>query len=395
MGGPQVFPMNILTIPFRNTRRKWVKTLLLLLVFTLGVTSIVSLNYVSSVVGESLEKKLTAYGANILIMPQSEKLTVSYGGFSLGDMVLGVNDMSESEVVGKVGRIELKDRIAVIAPKLVSMAKAGDTTVGVVGVRWDQEKVLKGYWAVNGSYPSTDNEVLIGAKAAESLGVSPGSSLPLNDLTVEISGVLMPTGSDDDSVIFVSMDFAQDHFGTADRVNFVEVAALCAGCPIEDIVVQIQKALPGTDIQALQSIVKQRMYSVNFVKQLILTVSLVILFIACCMVGVTMLSSVNERIKEIGLMRSLGFGRTSIFSIFCFEAMLIGSVAGIVGYIGGYGLSLKVLTVLDMAQGAAPAFNAGHMALTGLLIIAVSVLSAFFPAWKASNVQPSEALIAL
>lgn len=387
--------MNILTIPLRNTRRKWVKTLLLLVVFTLGVTSIVSLNYVSSVVGESLEKKLTAYGANILIMPKSEKLTVSYGGFSMGDMVLGVNDLSESEVVGAVETIELRERIAVVAPKLVSMAKVGGTAVGVVGVRWDKEQVLKGYWAVNGEFPTTDNGVVVGAKAASSLGVSPGSNLMLNDVLVTVSGVLMPTGSDDDSVVFASMSFAQAHFGTPDRVNFVEVAALCAGCPIEDIVAQIQAALPGTDIQALQSIVKQRMYSVNFVKQLILTVSLIILFIACCMVGVTMLSSVNERIKEIGLMRSLGFGRPSIFSIFCFEAMLIGSAAGIVGYLGGYALSLKILSMLDMAQGASPVFNAGRMALTGLLIVTVSVLSAFFPAWKASTVEPSEALIAL
>lgn len=387
--------MNILTIPFRNTRRKWVKTLLLLVVFTLGVTSIVSLNSVSSVVGESLEKKLTAYGANILIMPKSEKLTVSYGGFSMGDMVLGANDLSESKVVNMVGGIELKERIAVVAPKLVSMASVGDTVVGVVGVRWDKEQVLKGYWAVNGEFPATDNGVVVGAKAASSLGVSPGSSLTLNEIPVTVSGVLMPTGSDDDSVVFASMSFAQTHFGKMDRVNFVEVAALCAGCPIEDIVEQIQAALPGTDIQALQSIVKQRMYSVNFVKQLILTVSLIILFIACCMVGVTMLSSVNERIKEIGLMRSLGFGRASIFSIFCFEAMLIGFAAGIMGYIGGYALSLKILSMLDMAQGASPVFNVGHMALTGLLIVIVSVLSAFFPAWKASAVEPSEALIAL
>nr|WP_321259635.1 FtsX-like permease family protein [uncultured Pseudodesulfovibrio sp.] len=387
--------MNILTIPFRNTRRKWVKTLLLLVVFTLGVTSIVSLNSVSSVVGESLEKKLTAYGANILIMPKSEKLTVSYGGFSMGDMVLGANDLSESEVVNMVGTIELKERIAVVAPKLVSMASVGDTVVGVVGVRWDKEKVLKGYWAVNGEFPATDSGVVVGAKAASSLGVSPGSSLTLNEIPVTVSGVLMPTGSDDDSVVFASMSFAQTHFGKIDRVNFVEVAALCAGCPIEDIVEQIQAALPGTDIQALQSIVKQRMYSVNFVKQLILTVSLIILFIACCMVGVTMLSSVNERIKEIGLMRSLGFGRASIFSIFCFEAMLIGFAAGIMGYIGGYVLSLKILSMLDMAQGASPVFNVGHMALTGLLIVSVSVLSALFPAWKASTVEPSEALIAL
>ena len=387
--------MNILTIPLRNTRKKWVKTLLLLVVFTLGVTSIVSLNYVSSVVGESLEKKLTAFGANILVMPKSEKLTVSYGGFSMGDMVLGVSDLSESEVTDRIAHIELKDRISVIAPKLVAMAQVDSTAVGIVGVRWDKEKVLKGYWALNGGFPTQPNDVVVGSKAAARFGLQPGDPVDLDGHSAVVSGILMPTGSDDDSVIFAGMDFAQTHFGKLDHVNFVEVAALCAGCPIEDIVEQLQKALPGTDIQALQSIVKQRMYSVNFVKQLILTVSLVILFIACCMVGVTMLSSVNERIKEIGLMRSLGFSRKGVFGIFCFEAMIIGMAAGAVGYFAGFALSLKVLTVLDMAEGATLSFNAADMALTCLVIVSVSVLSAFFPAWKASAIEPSEALISL
>lgn len=387
--------MNILTIPFRNTRKRWVKTVLLLLVFTLGVTSIVSLNYVSSVVGDSLEKKLTAYGANILVMPKSEKLTVSYGGFSMGDMQLGVTDLSESSVIENVHSIELKERIAVVAPKLVAMTRVGDTSVGIVGVRWDKEKVLKGYWAVDGAFPETENGLLVGAKAAARLGLATGSTVDLGGATATVSGVLMPTGSDDDSVIFAGMDFAQAHFGTPDRVNFVEVAALCAGCPIEDIVHQLQNALPDTDIQALQSIVKQRMYSVNFVKQLILTVSLVILFIACCMVGVTMLSSVNERIKEIGLMRSLGFSKKGIFGIFCFEAMLIGLGAGALGYLAGFRLSREVLAMLEMADESALAFSAADMGVTCLFIVSVSALSAFFPAWKASAIEPSEALISL
>ena len=387
--------MNILTIPLRNTRKKWVKTVLLLLVFTLGVMSIVSLNYVSSVVGESLEKKLTAFGANILVMPKSEKLTVSYGGFSMGDMVLGITSLSESEVLEKTMSIELKANISVVAPKLVAMAQVDGTAVGVVGVRWDREKVLKGYWAVDGEFPQTDNGVVVGSKAAARLGLKPGATFDLGGQAAVVSGVLMPTGSDDDSVIFASMDFAQARFGTPDRVNFVEVAALCAGCPIEDIVSQIQAALPDTEIHALQSIVKQRMYSVHFVKHLILTVSLIILFIACCMVGVTMLSSVNERIKEIGLMRSLGFSRRGIFGIFCFEAMLIGLGAGALGYLGGYALSLKVLEVLDMAEDAVLVLSPVDMGLTCLFIVGVSVLSAFFPAWKASAIEPSEALISL
>lgn len=387
--------MNILTIPLRNTRRKWLKTLLLLLVFTLGVTSIVSLNYVSDAVGGSLEKKLTAFGANILVQPHREKLTISYGGFSMGDMVLGTADLDERTVAERINSIDLKDRISVVAPKLVTMVETAGTPVGLVGVRFDREKVLKGYWAVDGAYPAQANDVLLGARAASRLGLAVGDTVDLDGVAAVVSGVLLPTGSDDDSVIFAPMDFVQAHFGKPGHVSFIEVAALCSGCPIEDIVAQIRTAVPDADIQALQSIVKQRMYSVEFVKRLILTVSLVILFIACCMVGVTMLASVNERIKEIGLMRSIGFGRASIFSIFCFEAALIGVLAGAIGYLGGYALSLKVLALLDMADGAAVAFDPAHMALTGLLIVSVSVLSALFPAWKASSVEPSEALISI
>lgn len=376
-------------------RKKWVKTMLLLLVFTLSVVSIVSLNYVSRVVGESLEKKLTAFGANILVMPGSEKLTVSYGGFSLGDMVMGITDLRESEVEEKVLSIGYRDRISVIAPKLVSMTKIGDVAVGVVGVRFDREKVLKGYWALDGAFPNTENGILAGSKAAEKLGLAVGDRFDLSGQTAVVAGVIQPTGSDDDSVLFANLNFAQALFSEPDHVSFVEVSALCAGCPIEDIVVQISEKLPGTEIQALQSIVKQRMYAMHFVEHLILTVSLVILFIACCMVGATMLSSVNERIKEIGLLRSLGFSRRNIFGIFCFEAVLIGMASGIVGYFGGYALSLKVLALLDMSKEAVLTMHAGHLALTCLLIVGVSILAAFFPSWKAASIEPSTALISL
>jgi putative ABC transport system permease protein len=387
--------MNILTIPLRTMRQKWVKTLLVLLVFTLSVVAIVSLNYVSKVVGESLEKKLTAFGANILVMPKSEKLTVSYGGFSLGDMVMGVTDLRESEVEEKILSIGYRDRISVIAPKLVAMAKVRDVTVGVVGVRFDREKVLKGYWAVQGGFPTTEDGILAGSKAAGKLGLAVGDRVDLGGQSAVVAGVIEPTGSDDDSVLFADMRFAQAVFGQADHVSFVEVAALCAGCPIEDIVAQLTEKLPDTEIQAMQSIVKQRMYSVHFVEHLILTVSLIILFIACCMVGATMLSSVNERIREIGLLRSLGFSRRGVFGIFCFEAVFIGMTAGVLGYVGGFAVSLKVLALLDMADEAQLAMHAGHLGLTCLLIVGVSILAAFFPSWKAASIEPSTALISL
>ena len=134
----------------------------------------------------------------ILVMPKSEKLTVSYGGFSMGDMLLGITDLSESEVLNKTMSIELRDRISVVAPKLIAMTTVDGTSVGVVGVRWEKEKILKGYWAVNGDYPTIENGVIVGSKAAARLNLAPGAPLDLGGNPVIVTGVLMPTGSDDD-----------------------------------------------------------------------------------------------------------------------------------------------------------------------------------------------------
>ena len=160
--------MNILTIPLRNCRRRWLRTLLLLVVFTAGVASIVSLTYVSKVVGHSLEKKLTAFGANILIQPKTESLTVSYGGFALGNLLYDIEYLPQADTVARIESIEFRRNVSVIAPKLVIMARMGEESgagVGFVGVDWEQEKAIKSYWSVAGRYPAQPDEVLAGAKA--------------------------------------------------------------------------------------------------------------------------------------------------------------------------------------------------------------------------------------
>jgi len=424
--------MNILTIASRNARKKWVRTLLLLLVFTLGVVSIVSLAFVSRVVGEGLEKKLVSFGANILISPKSEKLTVSYGGFSMGDMLFDVAYLDERDVAAKIDAIPLRERISVIAPKLVVMDRVNGAAVALVGVRFAQEKLLKGYWMVEqGAFPGetpqeaaarasgmaghgepegpraplavgaelaavhAGDALLAGSAAARKLGLAVGSKVPLGKHAFTVSGILAPTGGEDDNVLLADMDALQRAVGREGKVNFVEVAALCSGCPIDDIVTQLSAALPGVEIKTLRGIVEQRMVSVHFVKKLILSVSLVILLTGCSMVGISMLSAVNERKKEIGILRSLGFSRRSVFAIFCVEAASIGLLAGLIGYAAGYLVSFRILAVLEVEGASGIAFDPLHLLATAAVLALLTSLASLFPAWKAADIEPSEALVTL
>jgi putative ABC transport system permease protein len=395
--------MNILTIALRNARKKWVRTSLLLLVFSLGVVSIVALSFVSRVVGEGLEKKLVSFGANILVSPKSEKLTVSYGGFALGDMLFDVTYLDESATEAKINAIALRKNISVIAPKLVVLDRVANTAAAIVGVRFDREKLLKGYWTVaQGDFPTTPEGLLVGSEAAAKLGLKLGDAVPLNVAGGErtgarlvVQGILAPTGNEDDNVLLADLEYLQRLTLWPGKVNFVEVAALCSACPIDDIVSQLGVALPGTEIKTLRGIVQQRMVSVDFVKKLIFSVSLVILLTGCSMVGISMLSAVNERKKEIGILRSLGFPRRSVFAIFCAEAAAVGLLAGLVGYVAGYLVSFRILAVLEIQSAGVVSFEPLHLVATALVLALLTSLASLFPAWKAASIEPSEALVTL
>ncbi len=387
--------MNIVTIPLKNMRRKPAKTILLLTVFLLGVMSIVALYQVSLVVGHSLEKKLTAFGANIVVKPSTEKLSVSYGGFHMGDMVLDVEDLPERRTTEAIRAIELNDRISVVAPKLVNLFKINEVAIAAVGVRWEEELGIKSYWAPDGEIPAQPDELLLGSLAARKLGLAAGDSLELQGRLFRVSGVLFETGSDDDSVILMDLGILQEMVAQPDAVSFVEVAALCAGCPIEDIVAQIQTNLPGTSVIALQNVVNQRMSSVRFVQKLALSISLVILITASAMVGLSMLSAVNERKKDIGILRSLGYTKTNVFLIFCMEAGVIGVLAGVIGYLVGYGISLKALEYLSLTEVTRPHFSFVQLGFCAMVFPLITILSALYPAWKGASIEPSQALVSL
>ena len=157
----------------------------------------------------------------------------------------------------------------------------------------------------------------------------------------------------------------------------------------------MRATIPDADITALMSVVEQRMYSLDFVSNLILAVSLIILFIACTMVGLSMMSSVNDRKREIGLLRSMGFSKGQIFQIVCFEAFLLGVTAGSVGYVIGFFASEKILGALKMLEGTTLSFEPLHFAVACGVFGLVSMGSSLLPAWKASRIEPSEALVSI
>lgn len=379
--------MNILTLPLRNLRRKFPRTAILIAVFTVGILSVVMLYNVSTAIGKSMEEKMTAFGANIVIYPKTEALKIGYGGFSMGNLSYQVKYLPEQQTVHSIKNIKLNRNISTVAPKLVELAYYNTKPVTVIGVDFGQEKRIKKYWTVDGG----ETGAIAGSRAARLLGLKTGSAIKTGSGTVTITGILKPTGTEDDNIIFTDLHRLQSLTGKKNLINYVDVAALCSACPIDDIVAEIGKALPDTDINAMQNIVKQRMATISMVQNLVLGLGAVILVIACFMLAMFMLASVNERKKEIGILRALGYSGAKIFMIFSFESLLIGAVSGILGYVGGYFSSIKLLTVLKLSENTDISFDWTLLCFTVVAVSVLSVAASAFPAVKAAQVQPTDA----
>lgn len=383
--------MNIFTLPFRNLRRKLLRTGILVAVFTLGILSVVLLYNVSRTIGHSLEEKMTAFGANVVIYPKTESLKISYGGFSMGNLAYQVKYLPEKETVNAIHSIALNGNISTVAPKLLELIHYKNKPVAVIGVIFAQEMRIKSYWSVMGGKPEKTDGVIVGSRAAEHLRLKTGDIIPVGDVRFFVSGVLKPTGTEDDNSIFADLHSLQAAVNKPNLINYVDVAALCAGCPIEDIVHQISNKLPDTEINAMQNIVKQRMATIQTVQHLVLGLGGVILLTACFMLAMFMLASVNERKNEIGILRALGYSGGKIFIIFSFESLIIGAMSGILGYAGGYLGSGELLKILSLGENAHITFNWLHLLVTVAAVSLLSVCASAFPALRAAQMRPTDA----
>jgi putative ABC transport system permease protein len=125
----------------------------------------------------------------------------------------------------------------------------------------------------------------------------------------QVAGVISQTSGPEDRMIFGSLPHVQSLLNKPGQLSLIEVSALCKDCPIEDIVAQISERIPHAKVSAIQQSVRARSETVERLTRFSAVVSAVVLAIGALMIFTTMMGSVIERTKEIGVLRAIGFRR--------------------------------------------------------------------------------------
>jgi putative ABC transport system permease protein len=343
---------------------------------------------------EDIANKLDEFGANILIIPRSDDLSLSYGGMSVGGVSVDAQTLMDSDVP-KISQIEVRENISTVSPKLIGTVEMEGKKISLMGVRFEEELRIKKWWKIHGSEPKSRDEVLIGNEVAVRLFKSTGDTLAINGKSVRVSGILDETGSQDDFLIFGDLAFVQETMKKPGGLSLIEVSAFCNTCPIEEIVSQISKQLPHAKVMAIKQTLQTKMEALDHFKKFSVGISIIVLLIGSLIVFTNMMASVNERKREIGIFRAIGFRKSHIVRIIFLEALIVGLIAGIVGYAFGLGVSQIIGPMITGMKGGKifidPLLAIGAIFLSSL----IGILSSAYPAIHASKMDPTTALRAL
>ena len=396
----------ILQLSLRSIRLNFLRSLLAAIGIVIGVVAISSMGMMGANMTMSVTEELSAM-ANVLV--------VKPGGGGGGGMMGppgGGSSSGDDDFISK-DQLEDIDRAAGKYGMIYPLYQDSDTIkVGdeegrstIYGLRdEDLETVLT---VEEGALPKTSSSVVIGPSLAERYGLTIGSRITIGDedknesvQKVRVVGILEEKGmsmdlNSDNAIIMPEKAYTGMFGGEGeyDQVNVILTDiddADTATTAIED---QLNRKEDEVQIQDSSRMMESITSTVGTLTTFVMAIAGISLLVAATSIFNVMMMSVTERIREIGILRSIGTQKGEIKRMFLYEAIILGLVGAGIGAI--VSLILGWLVVLVMVGTTKYFFTFQSLVYVPMAMfigIAICVFSGVYPAWRAANLDPIEAL---
>ena len=396
--------MKLYQMVVKDVMRRKRRVLYAALGVVVGTMTVVGILTVALAGEARIYNQLEKYGPNLTIIPATSNIDMKLGDLRLGTLTVGENYIAEEKLsairqiadgeIREALRIKDEGNIATLAPKLYTNTEVNGTSVMVVGVNPEEENKIKTWWRVReGGYLERIDQALVGAIAAELLKLKVGDRITLNGSTVTVAGILEETGSNDDYQVFVPIETVQKAFNKEGLVSSVDIRALCNACPVEIIANAINENIPGVRAVAVKQIAATEMGMLEKMSKFMLALAGVTLAVGLFGVVNTMMTSVHERVKDIGIMRAVGASRSQIIKAFVYEAIIIGVIGGVLGYVAGTLLAYVVGPLIF--EGTTVTYVPQYFPLALVLAILVAVIATAYPAFRATGIKVADSFRSL
>jgi putative ABC transport system permease protein len=375
----------------------------------IGVSVGSALFMVNLEVEDQIAKELRAFGPNLIVVPESDEIDLNVGGINLGSI-------SETGFISERDAMLIKDlpievfggRVKGVLGKnafLYSIVMVnGRSEVILAGTWFDQLEEVNLWWDLEGEYPEDNDSVVIGKDVSESMKLDIGDRIDISysDSMIAvgvrsnisrsrefiISGIVT-TGSEDDSRIFGDLDAVQNLTNKENKVNIMHISAICNECPLEDIADIIEDNIAGVEVKTVKQVAMAEMNTLEMVTELVGLITIVALGASGLAVFTTMMLSVVERRREIGLMKAVGAPNFKIATMFLGEGMIIATLSGISGFALGAVIS-RMIGIWVFESSFSIHYSVIFFSVS--IAIAIVIISSIVPIRMAMKVDPAVVL---
>ena len=161
------------------------------------------------------------------------------------------------------------------------------------------------------------------------------------------------------------------------------------GARVEDVAARINQTLPGNKINLTRDLVidaQDRVPALNLFLRVLVGLGA---FVSTIFVLLSMYTTITERRKEIGILKSLGASKGFIISTIEGEALMIGVLGVVLGFAVSFLSAYAIETIFELQF----QFSRNWVLTAILIAIGGSLFGALYPAWRASTIDPVEVMV--
>jgi putative ABC transport system permease protein len=357
---------------FENVLHRPVRTLVSILAVAIEVAMIMLVvGMLHGMVHEGA-KRVEGVGADIMVQPSGASLFL---GMSPAPMPVKIAD-----------RLEEVPHVLAVTPVLFFFNTQGGLNL-IYGIDMASfNSVSGGFVYLHGGPFTGPYSILVDDWYAKANKVTVGETLNFLNHDFRVTGIVLHGKG---ARLFIPLATAQDLTGFQDKASIFYVKCT-EPAYTEQVTESIKKLLPQNQIRPIQEYMS--MMTANNIPDLnTLTTAMIGIAVAIgfLVIFLSMYTTITERTREIGILKSLGAGKGYIIKVVLLEAGLL----SILGIIAGYGGTLVARKFIIATFPTLPVELTLHWASwAGLLAIAGSLLGAFYPAVRAARLDPVDSL---